>query len=171
VLHIFNPYNGCITVIQPVKRPKLPHPHSKSLDFKPLLVQITFKVDLPTIIVQLIMLPKLDPPTSSSILFNTSYTSSMFRQQVNLPNPSDCTLKTCPLVETGVIYMPSVAPNVLYLTLFVLLLLAHFVQGARYKTWDIFGIMAAAMSLEMVGYTARVCMHIGSYAKKMLTMF
>lgn len=67
--------------------------------------------------------------------------------------------------------MPQLAPNALYLSIFALLLLIHFAQGVRYKTWDIIGIMGAATLLEVIGYAAKVCMHIDSYAKKMFTMF
>ena|ERR1700761_7163913 len=102
---------------------------------------------------------------------NTSYLSPRFQQHVKLVNPSDCTLKTCPLLETGAINMPQLAPNALYLSIFALLLFIHFAQGVRYKTWDIIGIMGAATLLEVIGYAAKVCMHIDSYAKKMFTMF
>ena len=117
------------------------------------------------------MLKHATQPNPVFATMEMSIPSSRFQQHVNLINPSDCTLKTCPLLETGAINMPQVAPNALYLSIFTLLLLIHFAQGARYKTWDILVIMSTAMLLEVIGYAAKVSMHIDSYAKQMFTMF
>src|ERR1700753_1757241 len=101
---------------------------------------------------------------------SASYASSIHQQHVNLANAWDCTLKTCPLVEIGAIYVPTLIPNALYLAIFALLLVFHFVQSLRYKTWDIFGTMVTGLLLEIAGYAGRVRMYFEPSSKKMLTM-
>ncbi|KAL8937355.1 MAG: hypothetical protein Q9211_003730, partial [Gyalolechia sp. 1 TL-2023] len=76
-----------------------------------------------------------------------------------LNNTDLCTLETCPLSLATVDYVPSLAGNVIYLSLFALLLLAQILFGVKWRTWTFAGSMFGGLVLEVAGYAARVQMH------------
>jgi hypothetical protein len=88
----------------------------------------------------------------------------------NIPlfDPDECTLRSCPLVEAGIIYIPSLAPNAIYLSVFLVLLIAHALQGVLYRTWDIFGTLVTGLVFEVIGYSARLRMRNDSSDKHAL---
>ncbi len=56
-------------------------------------------------------------------------------------------------------YNPNVAANACYIATLSFCLLVQLIQGVRYRTWDFMGPMLAGISLELMGYTARIFMH------------
>src|SRR5271170_8175534 len=75
-----------------------------------------------------------------------------------------CTYETCPVEIFGQVrYIPSLAGNVFYLAIFSLGLLAQIFLGIRYRTWGYLVAMIGATGLEIVGYTARIELHIDDF--------
>jgi hypothetical protein len=75
-----------------------------------------------------------------------------------------CTYSTCPVSEFGQLhYVPSLAGNVLYLAIFALGLLIQIGLGIRYRTWGYLVAMIGGTGLEIVGYTARIELHIDDF--------
>ena len=75
-----------------------------------------------------------------------------------------CTYATCPVEQFGQIhYVPSLAGNAFYLAIFALGLLVQIFLGIRYRTWGFLVAMIGGTGLEIVGYTARIELHIDDY--------
>lgn len=75
-----------------------------------------------------------------------------------------CTYATCPVSEFGQLhYVPSLAGNALYLAIFALGLLLQIGLGIRYRTWGFLVAMIGGTGLEIVGYTARIELHIDDF--------
>lgn len=69
-----------------------------------------------------------------------------------------CTVSTCPLSLAYVDYLPNLAGNVLYLSLFSLFLIAQIFFGIRHRTWGFLVGMFGGNALEVVGYVGRLRM-------------
>jgi len=81
-----------------------------------------------------------------------------------LDEPWLCTYATCPVSIFGQIhYIPSLAGNALYLAIFALCLLVQIGLGFRYRTCGFLVAMIGGIGLEIVGYTARVELHIDDF--------
>jgi len=75
-----------------------------------------------------------------------------------------CTYATCPIEIFGQLrYIPSLAGNAFYLAIFALGLLAQIFLGIRYRTWGFLVAMVGGTGLEIVGYTARIELHIDDF--------
>lgn len=75
-----------------------------------------------------------------------------------------CTYSTCSVSEFGQLhYVPSLAGNVFYLAVFALGLLVQICLGVRYRTWGYLVAMFGGIGLEIIGYTARVELHIDDF--------
>jgi RTA1 like protein len=75
-----------------------------------------------------------------------------------------CTYATCPVSEFGQLqYIPSLAGNAFYLAIFALGLLIQIGLGIRYRTWGYLVAMIGGTGLEIVGYTARIELHIDDF--------
>jgi hypothetical protein len=75
-----------------------------------------------------------------------------------------CTYATCPVEIFGQLrYIPSLAGNTFYLALFALGLLLQIGLGIRYRTWGYLVCMIGGIGLEIVGYTARIELHIDDF--------
>jgi hypothetical protein len=75
-----------------------------------------------------------------------------------------CTYATCPVDLYGQLrYIPSLAGNAFYLALFALGLLLQIGLGIRYRTWGYLVCMIGGTGLEIVGYTARIELHIDDF--------
>jgi hypothetical protein len=96
-----------------------------------------------------------------------------FHLDPDLPvfDPGDCTLRSCPLVEAGFIYIPSLAPNAIYLSVFLVLLIVHTFHSIRYRTWAISGAMFSGLIFEIIGYHARIRMHTHPTEKNALILW
>ncbi|KAI4178746.1 MAG: hypothetical protein L6R41_008235, partial [Letrouitia leprolyta] len=84
--------------------------------------------------------------------------------QTLLNNTDLCTLSTCPLTLASVDYIPSLAGNIVYLSLFSVILLLQALFGIKWRTWSFFGAMFGGLVLEVIGYVARVQMHDNVFA-------
>ena len=81
-----------------------------------------------------------------------------------LNEPWLCTYATCPVSIFGQLhYIPSLAGNVFYLAVFVVALLVQIGLGIRYRTWGYLVAMVGGTGLEIVGYTARIELHINDF--------
>jgi hypothetical protein len=75
-----------------------------------------------------------------------------------------CTYSTCPVSIFGQLrYIPSLAGNALYLAIFASGLLVQIGLGIRYRTWGYLVAMIGGTGLEIVGYTARIELHIDDF--------
>lgn len=74
-----------------------------------------------------------------------------------------CTLETCPLSEGFVTYTPSLPGNVLYISLFGVMLLFQVIIGIRWKTWGYLVGMFGGLVLEIVGYAGRIQLHYNPF--------
>ncbi|KAL9002827.1 MAG: hypothetical protein Q9188_004270 [Gyalolechia gomerana] len=88
-----------------------------------------------------------------------------------LNNTELCTLSTCPLSLATVDYIPSLAGNVFYLSLFSLLLLLQIFFGLKWRVWTFFGAMFGGLVLEVVGYVGRVQMHDDPFSSDPFLMY
>ncbi|KAI9720726.1 MAG: hypothetical protein M1828_005606 [Chrysothrix sp. TS-e1954] len=86
-------------------------------------------------------------------------------------NYSLCTLQTCPLSLADVQYIPSLAGNTLYLTIFVILLIVQCFLGVSYRTWGFLGSLFAGLTLEVIGYVGRVQMHYNDWLYNPFLMY
>jgi hypothetical protein len=81
-----------------------------------------------------------------------------------LNEPWLCTYATCPVSIFGQLrYIPSLAGNAFYLAIFAVALLAQIGLGIRYRTWGYLVAMIGGTGLEIVGYTARIELHIDDF--------
>lgn len=84
----------------------------------------------------------------------------------NYTIPSElCTLSTCSLEQANLDYVPSLAGNALYLTIFGLIIIAQIGLGYFYKTWGFAAGMFFGLVLEIIGYIARIQMHFNPFTK------
>ncbi|KAH9222318.1 RTA1 like protein-domain-containing protein [Leptodontidium sp. 2 PMI_412] len=72
-----------------------------------------------------------------------------------------CTLATCDIKKWGYIhYQPSMAGNVLFLVLILLIAVAQLVLGIKYKIGGLWvTCMILGLASESIGYVARILMH------------
>ena len=80
-------------------------------------------------------------------------------------DPELCTLSTCPLSLANQDYVPTLAGNTLYATIFGILLLVQLVFGIRYKTWGYLVGMIGGLLLEVLGYIGRIQMHSNPFTQ------
>jgi hypothetical protein len=78
---------------------------------------------------------------------------------------SDCTLSTCPIQWAELLYDPSLAGNVLFLSIFSLLLTLQVILGWYYRTTGMTVAISIGLALEIVGYTGRILMHYNPFLK------
>lgn len=87
-----------------------------------------------------------------------------------IPNPTipdqNCTLATCSLLQAHYQYLPSLAGNSLYISIFVILLLSQSILGYKSKAWGFMIGMLAGIVLEIVGYVGRIQMHSNPFIDK-----
>lgn len=89
-----------------------------------------------------------------------------------LNEPWLCTYATCPVSIFGQLrYVPSLAGNAFYLAIFALGLLAQIGLGIRYRTWGYLVAMVGGAGLEIVGYTARIELHIDDYNRNYFIIY
>lgn len=72
---------------------------------------------------------------------------------------ANCTLDLCPLEWSVFGYLPNVPANATFIAIFGLLLIAHLIQGIRYKSWIYMSCVAAGCGLEVAGYAGRLMLH------------
>ncbi|KAH8593082.1 RTA1 like protein-domain-containing protein [Bisporella sp. PMI_857] len=77
----------------------------------------------------------------------------------SLQSTANCTLETCPLSCAQVKYLPTLAGNAVYATVFGLLLIVQLRLGIKYKTWGFAVGMICGLLLEVVGYAGRIMLH------------
>jgi hypothetical protein len=70
-----------------------------------------------------------------------------------------CTLDTCPIRWANVQYVPSLAGNATYLSIFAILLVAQLYLDIRNRTWGFLTGMVIGGLLEIAGYLGRVLLH------------
>ncbi|KAE9376813.1 RTA1-domain-containing protein [Stipitochalara longipes BDJ] len=88
-----------------------------------------------------------------------------------LASPDLCTLATCDLTLAHLKYLPSLAGNALYATIFAGCLVAQLVLGIRYRTWGFMTAAILGMLTEIVGYIARIAMHNNPFIKSNFLMY
>lgn len=74
-----------------------------------------------------------------------------------------CTLQTCSLDLAYIQYLPSIAGNAFYLTLFSILLLAQVILLVHYRAWAFSATMICGLILEVLGYVGRVKLHYNPF--------
>ncbi|QDS69674.1 hypothetical protein FKW77_009595 [Venturia effusa] len=82
-----------------------------------------------------------------------------------IPN-EDCTLATCSLQQAHYQYLPSLAGNALYVSIFSILLLFQLFLGYKSKAWGFAIGMVCGVVLEVVGYVGRIQMHSNPFIDK-----
>lgn len=75
--------------------------------------------------------------------------------QTNIPL-DECTVDTCPLIDSATGYAPSLGGNLIFVVLFGVLIFPQLFFGIRHKTWGFMAGMLGGLILEMVGYIGRV---------------
>jgi len=71
----------------------------------------------------------------------------------------DCTLQTCCMNQATVNYIPTLAGNITYAAIFVLLLALQLGLCLRYRTWTFMIGMVCGLLCEVIGYAGRIWMH------------
>jgi hypothetical protein len=71
----------------------------------------------------------------------------------------DCTLQTCCLNQGTVDYIPTLAGNITYATIFVLLLGLQLSLCLWYRMWTFMVGMVCGLLCEIIGYAGRIWMH------------
>ena len=71
----------------------------------------------------------------------------------------DCTLQTCCLNQATVDYIPTLAGNITYAAIFVLLLAPQLGLCLWYRTWTFMIGMVCGLLCEIIGYAGRIWMH------------
>jgi hypothetical protein len=85
---------------------------------------------------------------------------------------NNCTYATCSVKEYGQLeYIPSLAGNMLYLSIFALCLLCQLVLGIRHRTWGYMIGMFGGLVLEILGYVARVQLHYDVFSEHKFTNY
>ncbi|KAI9731475.1 MAG: hypothetical protein M1835_003523, partial [Candelina submexicana] len=82
-----------------------------------------------------------------------------------------CTLQTCTLGQAHFGYVPSLAGNALYLSIFALLIFTQLGLGVLYRTWGFAVGMFFGLVLEVIGYIARIQMHFNPFTKDPFLMY
>lgn len=76
-----------------------------------------------------------------------------------------CTYQTCCISEQGQIgYLPTIPGNAVYAGCFAILLLAQLFLGIKYKTWSFVTWMFFGIVGELIGYVARIWLHINVFS-------
>jgi len=88
-----------------------------------------------------------------------------------LNNTDLCTLKTCPLVLAHVDYIPNLAGNVLYAAIFGLAIITQTFFAIKYRTWGYGVAMFGGLTLEIIGYVARIQMHFNPFSSNPFLMY
>ena len=73
----------------------------------------------------------------------------------------DCTQVSfeCPVEATTYGYRPNLAANIIFLTVFSILVLAHFPLAWRYRLWGYSFAVASGSFLELLGFGGRIMMN------------
>jgi hypothetical protein len=87
-----------------------------------------------------------------------------------IANPDLCTLSTCPIQLAHVLYIPSLAGNCFYLAVFGVVIIFQAAFGITKRTWGFLIAMLGGLTLEIIGYVARVQMHSNPFAKSPFLM-
>lgn len=74
-------------------------------------------------------------------------------------NPKYCTLETCSLEDAYMHYRPSIAGCIVYIALYGLLLVIQTIQCPIYRMWGFSGSMVIGLTLDIIGYVARILFH------------
>ncbi|OCL03125.1 RTA1-domain-containing protein [Glonium stellatum] len=72
---------------------------------------------------------------------------------------ANCTMETCPIKFSIYGYNPSKPANIAFCAIFGLSLIAHIIQGIRWKSWSFLIVMSIGIFGEAVGYVGRILMH------------
>lgn len=80
-------------------------------------------------------------------------------------NLADCTESTCPVKDSVYGYKPSMAANVIFCAIFAASMIAHIIQGIRWKSWSFMIAMGIGTFGEAVGYIGRIEMHNNVFDK------
>lgn len=72
---------------------------------------------------------------------------------------ANCTLALCPASLSVYQYQPSLAANVVFLTLFGVAMLIHVLMGLKWRTWFFVICMFWGCASEMIGYGGRIMLH------------
>ncbi|KAH8816921.1 putative RTA1 domain protein [Xylogone sp. PMI_703] len=78
----------------------------------------------------------------------------------NLTDVSQCTINLCNIKEGTVTYIPTLFGNALYAGIFGAVLIAQAGFMVYYRTWTYSIAMICGSTLEVIGYIARVYMHM-----------
>jgi hypothetical protein len=71
----------------------------------------------------------------------------------------DCTLQTCCLNQGTVDYIPTLAGNITYAAIFVLLLGLQLILCLWYRGWTFMVGIGCGLLCEIIGYAGRIWMH------------
>lgn len=72
---------------------------------------------------------------------------------------TDCTLETCCLNQGTVDYIPTLAGNITYVAVCVLLFASQLGLCLWYRTWTFMVGMVFGLLCEILGYAGRIWMH------------
>ena len=105
----------------------------------------------------------------------SNYTLATFNQTL-INNPGFCTLQTCPYELDGKVlanttYMPTLAGNALYTAIFGLLLTTQIFLGIHHRTWGYLYGMFGGLTLEVIGYGARLGMRTQMFTQNFFIMY
>jgi len=82
-----------------------------------------------------------------------------------------CTIALCPLSLAHVQYVPNLAGNAFYASIFGLVLLIQLGLGVRYRTWGFAAGMFLGLLCEVIGYIARIQMHDNPFREDPFLMY
>src|SRR4051794_22073974 len=74
------------------------------------------------------------------------------------PN-ANCTLELCEVEWSVLAYQPSLGASGAFIALFGLAMIAHIVQGIRWKTWSFMVCMVLGCIDEIIGYGGRIILN------------
>ena len=83
----------------------------------------------------------------------------------------DCTLQTCCLNQGTVDYIPTLAGNIIYAAIFVLLLALQLGLCLWYRTWTFMVGMVCGLLCEIIGYAGRIWMHYSIFDMNPFLMY
>lgn len=95
----------------------------------------------------------------SAILTHSTGIGNGYGNQTLLDNPSLCTLQTCDLSMASFLYIPTLAGNALFLSIFAILLIVQVFLGVKHKTWGYMVAIFIGLLLEIIGYGGRIMLH------------
>lgn len=125
---------------------------------------LLFSLSLPTYQLGIFLPPRSTIRTWQHLEDSSNITTMGLIQNPIIPDEL-CTLQTCSLLQAHFTYLPNMAGNILYTTIFGILLILQIGFGVRYKTWGYLGGMFGGLLLEIIGYAARVQMHSNPFLK------